>query len=69
MEVKLIGKNLLECVDLDKVSDVIIDAVVAEINKIVGDSKNTFDEAAAGLLLPILVPQLKALVKTQIAKI
>lgn len=69
MEVKLIGKSLLECIDLDKASDVIIDAVVAEIKKIVADSSNSFDDAAAGLLLPILVPQLKGLVKAQIAKI
>lgn len=69
MDVKLIGKDLLACIDIEKASDVVIDAVVAEIHKIAADSSNKFDDAAAGLLLPILVPQLKELVKKQIAKI
>ena len=69
MDVKLIGKELLGCIDIEKASDVVVDAVVAEINKIAADSSNKFDDAAAGLLLPILVPQLKELVKKQIAKI
>lgn len=69
MDVKLIGKDLLACVDVEKASDIVIDAVVAEINKIAADSSNKFDDAAAGILLPILVPQLKELVKKQIAKI
>jgi hypothetical protein len=69
MDVKLIGKDLLACIDIEKASDVVIDAVVAEINKIAADSSNKFDDAAAGILLPILVPQLKELVKKQIAKI
>ena len=70
MDAKVIGKELLSCVDLSKLSDVIVDQiVVAEINKIVADSSNKFDDAAAGLLLPILVPQLKAVIAAQIAKI
>ena len=69
MDVKLIGKDLLVCIDTEKASDVVIDAVVAEINKIAADSSNKFDDAAAGILLPILVPQLKELVKKQLAKI
>jgi len=69
MDVKLIGKELLGCIDLEKASDVVIDSIVAEINKIAADSSNKFDDAAAGILLPILVPQLKDLVKKQIAKI
>jgi Na+/phosphate symporter len=69
MDAKLIGKDLLACIDLEKASDIVIDAVVAEINKIAADSSNKFDDAAAGLLLPILVPQLKELAKKKIAEI
>lgn len=70
MDVKVIGKELLGCIDLAKVSDIIVDEiVVAEINKVVADSSNKFDDAAAGILLPILVPQLKALIASEIAKL
>ena len=70
MDVKVIGKELLGCIDLNKAANIIVDEiVVAEINKVVADSSNKFDDAAAGMLLPILVPQLKEAIAKAIAKI
>lgn len=70
MDVKIIGKELLGCIDLNKAADIIVDEiVVAEINKVVADSSNKFDDAACAMLLPILVPQLKEAIKKAISKI
>lgn len=60
MDTKLIGKELLECVDLEKVGAILIDNIIdAELKKIIADSTNKFDDAAYALLAPILLPQAK----------
>lgn len=70
MDVKLIGKDLLACVDSEKLVDILVDDVVlAEIHKIVLASDNKFDDAGEALLAPILGPQLKEVLKKLLAKI
>ena len=60
MDTKLIGKELLGCVDLEKASKIIIDEVaLAALKKVVDDSTNKFDDAAYAMLVPLLVPQLE----------
>ena len=60
MDSKEIGKELLECIDVEKLSVVIVEKVIdAELKKIVEDSSNKFDDAAYAMLAPILLPKAK----------
>ena len=60
MDVKLISKDLIECVNFEKLAEVLVDKIVdAELKKIVADSNNKFDDAAYAMLAPLLLPKAK----------
>ena len=60
MDIKLIEKDVLACIDLSKLSGVIVDEVIfASLKKIVDDSSNKFDDAAYAMLAPLLEVEAK----------
>jgi hypothetical protein len=61
-------KKLIDCIDLEKASKIIIEEVVlAALKKVVDDSANKFDDAAYSLIVPLLVPQLELLINNKIS--
>lgn len=60
MDAKLMGKELLECINFEKLAEVVVDKVIdAELKKLVADSENKFDDAAYAMLAPLLLPKAK----------
>lgn len=70
MDAKLIGKELLGCIDLEKMAGIVIDEVIfAALKKVVDDSTNKFDDAAYAMLAPLLEPKAKEAIAELIAKL
>lgn len=66
MDLKLIGKKALECIDLEKLSNIIVeDVIFASLKKVVDDSANKFDDAAYAMLAPLIEVE----AKKQLAKL
>lgn len=66
MDIKIIGKKALDCIDLEKLSNVLVeDVIFASLKKIVDDSSNKFDDAAYAMLAPLI----EAEAKNQLAKL
>ncbi len=64
MDVKLIGKELLGCVDVEKAGEIIIEKVgLAALKKVVDDSANKFDDAAYAMLAPLFAAKIKEVLK------
>jgi pantoate kinase len=63
-------KSLVECINLEKLSKIVIeDVAVAALKKVVDDSTNKFDDAAFAMLEPLLIPQLELILNAKIAEI
>ena len=63
-------KDLLACIDLKKLSIVIVEKIVlGSLEKVVKDSTNVFDDAAYAMLAPILKDKAEAALAELIAKI
>ena len=61
MDTKELGKKALACIDLEKLSDVLIeDVIFASLKKVVDDSENKFDDAAYAMLAPLLRAEAKS---------
>jgi hypothetical protein len=67
MDLKPVLHDLLGCIDLKKAEKILVeDLVLAALKKVVDDSTNKFDDAAYAMLVPLLVPQLEALINAKI---
>lgn len=68
MDAKELGKKALACIDLEKLSDVLIeDVIFASLKKVVDDSENKFDDAAYAMLAPLLRAEAKSQLNKLIA--
>jgi len=63
-------KKALDCVDLNGLTDILIDDVIeAAILKAVAKSETKIDDAVVGMLLPIVKVEAKKLIKAKIAEL
>lgn len=70
MDSKLIGKKALACIDLKKLSDVLIDdVIVAAIEEAIAKSETKIDDAVVGMLLPIVKVEAKKFLAEKIAEL
>ena len=70
MESKELVKKALECIDLNKLSDIVIDDIIEKaILSAVEKSPNKVDDALVGMLLPIVKSEAKAFVAKKIAEL
>ena len=66
MDGKLLLKKALGTIDLDALSNILIeDVIFASLKKVVDDSGNKFDDAAYAMLAPLI----EAEAKKQLAKL
>jgi len=60
-------KTLIECIDLKKLANGIVDNVIEEaIKKVVADSANTIDDMAVAALWPLIEVEVKKLIEDKL---
>lgn len=70
MDSKLLLKKALACIDLNKLSDILIDDVIeAAIMEAVAKSETKIDDAVVGMLLPLVKVEAKKFLSAKIAEL